>query len=58
MQQVQIYIEDQKVEMFDYESVVITDTIKDVRDVTKIFTEYSQTFSLPASRVNNKIFKS
>jgi len=57
MQQVQIYIEDQKVEMFDYESVVITDTIKDVRDVSKIFTEYSQTFSLPASRVNNKIFK-
>ena len=57
MQQVQIYIEGQRVEMFDYESVVITDSIKDVRDVSKIFTEYSQTFSLPASRVNNKIFK-
>ena len=57
MQQVQIYIEDQRIEMFDYESVVITDTIKDVRDVSKIFTEYSQTFSLPASRVNNKVFK-
>jgi hypothetical protein len=57
MQQVQIYIEGQRVEMFDYESVVITDTIKDVRDVTKIFTEYSQTFSLPASRTNNKVFQ-
>ena len=43
--------------MFDYESVVITDSIKDVRDVSKIFTEYSQTFSLPASRINNKVFK-
>lgn len=43
--------------MFDFESVTITDTIKDVRDVSKIFTEYSQTFSLPASKSNNKIFK-
>ena len=43
--------------MFDFESVIITDSIKDVRDVNKIFTEYSQTFSLPASKANNKIFK-
>lgn len=57
MQQVNIYIDGQRAEMFDYESVVITDTIKDVRDVSKIFTEYSQTFSLPASKTNNKIFK-
>ena len=57
MQQVQIYINNERVEMFDFESVTITDTIKDVRDVSKIFTEYSQTFSLPASKSNNKIFK-
>ncbi len=57
MQQVQIYINDERVEMLDFESVTITDTIKDVRDVSKIFTEYSQTFSLPASKSNNKIFK-
>ena len=57
MQQVQIYINNERVEMFDFESVIITDSIKDVRDVNKIFTEYSQTFSLPASKANNKIFK-
>ena len=57
MQQVQIYINDTRVEMFDFEGVTITDTIKDVRDVNKVFTEYSQTFSLPASKTNNKIFK-
>ena len=56
MQQVQLYIGDKKVEMFDYESVHITDSLKNVKDVSKIFTEYSQTFGLPASRVNNKIF--
>ena len=43
--------------MFDDVSVSITDTIKDVRDISKVFTEYSQTFSLPASKTNNKIFK-
>ena len=57
MQQVQIYINNERVEMFDFESITITDTIKDVRDVDKIFTEYSQTFNLPASKSNNKIFK-
>ena len=57
MQQIQVYINGERVEMFDYESVIITDTIKDVRDVSKIFTEYSQTFSLPASKANNKVFK-
>ncbi len=56
MQQVQLYIEDKRVEMFDFESVSITDSIKNVKDVSKIFTEYSQTFSLPASKVNNKVF--
>ena len=57
MQIAQLYIQGQRVDMFDDVSVSITDTIKDVRDVSKVFTEYSQTFSLPASKTNNKIFK-
>jgi hypothetical protein len=57
MQIAQLYIEGQRVDMFDDVSVSITDTIKNVRDVSKVFTEYSQTFSLPASKTNNKIFK-
>ena len=57
MQKVEVYIEGQRAEMFNDVGVTITDTIKDVRDVNKVFTEYSQTFSLPASKTNNKIFK-
>jgi len=57
MQITQLYIEGQRVDMFNDIGVTITDTIKDVRDVNKVFTEYSQTFSLPASKTNNKIFK-
>ena len=43
--------------MFKDETVSITDTIQNVKDIGKIFTAFSRTFSLPASKINNKIFK-
>lgn len=57
MQTLELYIEGQRVEMFKDESVSITQTIKNIKDIGKIFTEFSKTFTLPASKVNNKIFK-
>ena len=57
MQNIQLYIEGQRVDMFKDESVVITQSIKNVKDIDKIFTDFSRTFSLPASKINNKIFK-
>ena len=57
MQQIQLYIEGQRVDMFKDESVTITQSIKNVKDIDKIFTSFSKTFSLPASKINNKIFK-
>lgn len=57
MQNLELYIEGQRVDLFKDESITVTDTLKNVRDIKKIFTAFSQQFSLPASRVNNKIFK-
>ena len=57
MQTIQLYIEGNRVDMFKDESVSITDTIKNLKDVSKIFTEFSKTFTLPASKPNNKLFK-
>lgn len=57
MQKLQLYIEGQRVEMFKDESVTITQSIQNVKDIGKIFTDFSRTFSLPASKTNNKIFK-
>ena len=57
MQKIQLYIEGQRVDMFDDESVTITQSIKNVKDIDKIFTSFSKTFSLPASKINNKLFK-
>lgn len=59
---VQLYIKDvskslQRVDLFKDESISITDKIQDIRDISKVFTEFSQSFKLPASKTNNKLFK-
>ena len=57
MQNIELYIQGVRVTLFKDESVTVTDTIKNARDVQKVFTEFSRAFSLPANKVNNKIFK-
>jgi len=57
MQTIQLYIDGQRVDMFKDESVSLTQSIQNVRDIAKIFTDFSKTFTLPASKTNNKIFK-
>jgi len=47
----------QRLDLFKDESVSITDTIKNVKDVAKIFTPFSQQFNVPASKHNSKIFR-
>ena len=37
MQKIQLYIEGQRVDLFDDESVVLTQTIQNVKDVQKVF---------------------
>ena len=59
---VQIYVKDvdgnfQRLDLFKDENISITDKIQDVRDIAKVFTEFSQSFSVPASKTNNKLFK-
>ena len=57
MQQLQLYIGTERVDLFKDETVSLTQTIQNVRDISKIFTEFTKTFSLPANKVNNKIFQ-
>ena len=46
-----------RADLFKDESVTITDSILNVRDIGKIFTPFSQQFNLPASKNNNKLFR-
>ena len=45
------------VDLMEEDLITLTQVIQDVKSIDKIFTDYSQTFNLPASKTNNKIFK-
>jgi len=53
-----IYVDDvaQRVEMFQDEKVSVTSTLQNYSDIGKLFTDYSQSFTIPASPTNNAIF--
>lgn len=57
MQTIELYIQGQRVELFKDESVSLTQSIQNAKDPAKIFTDFSKSFTIPASKVNNKIFK-
>ena len=68
MQKVVLYIQPQlrnttttqdfvRVDLMEENLIELTQVIQDARDIEKIFTDYSRTFNLPASKTNNKIFK-
>ena len=62
MKNLELYIEDEngnkdRVDLFDFEPINLNQVIKDVKDIGKIFTDYSQSFKVPASPNNNRIFK-
>lgn len=42
---------------FQSESVTFKQIIKDLQDPAKLFTDYSRSFAVPASKNNNKLFK-
>ena len=54
---IQLYVEGQRLDLFEDESLQLTSSIQDIRSIDKIFSDYSQNFSVKASRNNNKIFK-
>jgi len=46
-----------RVDLMDAELITLTQVIQDVKEIDKIFTDFSRTFNLPASKNNNRIFK-
>jgi hypothetical protein len=66
MQNVQlyIYVDDadgvpvaHRIELFNDEKISVTSSIQNFNDIGKLFTDYSQTFTIPASKHNNAIFR-
>jgi hypothetical protein len=57
MRQVQVYIEGLKIELFEDEQINVTSSVQNINDISKVFTDFSQSFTVPASTVNNQIFQ-
>ena len=58
MVELYIYIngEVKRIDTFDDEPISITSTLQNINDISKVFTDYSQSFSVPVSKNNNLIF--
>jgi len=52
-----IYIKGERLDLYDDERINIILKSLELNDLSKIFTDYSQTFSVPATPNNNRIFK-
>jgi len=56
MRTVQVYIEGQRLDLFEDEQINVTSTQQNVQDISKVFTDFSQSFSVAATPNNNEIF--
>lgn len=57
MYKVTLYIDGQRADLFEDESIEINLTTQNVKDISKVFGDYTNGFTLPASPTNNAIFK-
>lgn len=46
-----------RVDLFADESINFTSSIQNIKDISKVFADYSRSFSIPANDNNNKLFK-
>jgi hypothetical protein len=54
---VQIYIEGERLELFNDEKINVNSTVQNIADIAKVFTDFSQSFTVPATPKNNAIFE-
>ena len=57
MSRIQLYIQGQRVDVFSDETIEVKSSIQDAKDISKVFTDFSKPFNIPASERNNRIFK-
>jgi hypothetical protein len=52
-----LFIEGVQVELFNDEQINVTSSVQNISDISKVFTDFSQSFTVPASPHNNEIFE-
>ena len=54
---VQIYVEGKQLELFNDEQINVNSSVQNISDISKVFTDFSQSFTVPASPHNNEILQ-
>jgi len=54
---IEVYIGSERLDLFKDEDVNIKLSVQNIKDISKVFADYTQNFSVPASRTNNAVFK-
>lgn len=57
MSKLVLYIDGEVVDLFKDEQVTIFRSVQNIRDISKVFGDFTQSFTVPASKKNNTIFK-
>ena len=57
MNQVDIYIGDYRLDLFQDEEISINLNVQNIKDISKVFTDFTQSFTVPASGINNEVLK-
>lgn len=53
----QIYIEGVRLDLFEDEQIQINSSIQTIKDISKVFNDFTQSFTVPASENNNIVFQ-
>lgn len=57
MLKVNIYVDGVQLELFKDEQIEINSTVQNIADISKTFSDFSQSFTVPSSNINNGIFQ-
>ena len=55
MYKVELYIDGQRADLFQNENIEINLSVQNIKDISKVFGDFTQSFTIPASVQNNKI---
>ena len=56
MNKVDIYVNNVRLDIFQDEQISINLSVQNVQDISKVFTDFTQAFTVPASATNNGVF--
>lgn len=57
MSSLALYIKDKRVKLYPDENVTLNRSVQSLKDLTKVFTDFTQSFKVPADDINNAILK-